>query len=89
MREGRSDADRADHDAERRAAPLAEPAGDDLHPRRVDPGERHTGAEAQDDDGFGRRDEANRAVDNRATDAARRKQSARVDGIREIGDRSE
>ena len=78
MRKRRTDRQRPDQDAERRAAPPFEPARGDLHPRRIDPGERRAGRHAKRDqlDGPVCRHES--GVRQRRQDAAEIEQPARI-----------
>ena len=85
----RADRQRADQDAERRAAPLVEPAGGDFHARRIHPGERGAGRDTQGDQPDRAVGGDERGVGGRGDHAADRKQPARVDDVGQIQQRRE
>jgi hypothetical protein len=83
-----ADTYRADDDPERHAPPFAEPAGDDLHSRRIHPREGRAGQESQDDHNRGRGRDGDRRVHEGTGHAPDREQPARIDGVGEVRDRS-
>src|SRR5436189_2505338 len=82
--------ERADENAEGEATAGLEPRRDDLHPRRIDAGEKHTGEKAQRDrDGDAGREPSQQRIRNGAEKRAEREETADVEDVGKIQRRAE